>query len=49
MMMGATVIYKDNGDVGTVVECDNEGRDRLVRFRNGAQVWVNKEELYEIV
>lgn len=49
-MMGTTVIYVKpgdigHGDVGTVVECDDEGRDRLVRFRNGVLVWVRKEEL----
>lgn len=48
-MMGTTVIYKATGDIGTVVECDNEGRDRLVRFRNGELVWVYKEELFEVV
>ena len=45
---GDTVIDKQNGDIGRVVELDTQGRTHRVIYRNGRDTWHDANELFKV-
>ena len=45
---GDTVIEIATGDIGKVVELDNQGRTHRVLYRTGKEIWHDEQELWVI-
>lgn len=45
---GDTVVEIATGDIGVVVEMDNQGRTHRVMYRNGKDIWNDEQDLWVI-
>lgn len=45
---GQTIIEKETGDIGMVVELDTAGRTHRIRYRNGRDTWHYSDEIHGV-
>lgn len=48
LTLGQLIIEKSSGDLGTIVEFDNQGRTHRIRYRTGRDTWHYPHELHAV-